>query len=104
MRSRRDTEFLLPAFLEAMNDIGRYGHQKYGEFSFHHRATLGDHSRGDHSRTTSEAIAKHAKDHFDAYLRGETHDHFLTHKHQLAAVAFNAMMEWYFADLERERQ
>jgi hypothetical protein len=40
-------EFLDPAFLEAMNDIGRYGYQKYGEQSFQYRRSQGDTSRGD---------------------------------------------------------
>lgn len=85
-----------------MNDIGRYGHEKYGEFSFHNRALHGDSSRGDHPRTTPEAIATHAAEHFRAYVGGELHDHFKTRRHQLAAVAFNAMMEFYFAGLEDE--
>jgi hypothetical protein len=36
------------------------------------------------------------------HLRGELHDHFGTRRHRLAAVAFNAMMEFYFAGLESE--
>lgn len=99
----RDTDFLLPKFLEAMNDIGRYGHEKYGEFSFHARAEKGDNSRGDHPRTTPLAIAQHAREHFSMHLAGQVHDHFGTRRHQLAAVAFNAMMEYYFAGLEGER-
>lgn len=95
--------FLSQKFLEAMNEIGAYGHQKYGENSFHARAAKGDTSRGEiTSRTSSEAIAKHASDHFDLYLDKILHDHFSTRRHQLAAVAFNAMMEFYFAGLENE--
>lgn len=95
-------EFLDAAFLEAMNDIGRYGHEKYGKDSFHHRATYGDRSRGKLERAGSAAIIKHSQEHGDAYLRKEIHDHFGTLKHQLAAVAFNALMEFYFAGLEAE--
>lgn len=96
-------EFLDDAFLEAMNDIGKYGHEKYGANSFHHRARTGDRSRGKIlERTSSAAIGQHAKDHVDMYLRKEIHDHFGTLKHQLAAVAFNSMMEFYFAGLEAE--
>lgn len=94
--------FLSESFLEAMNDIGRYGHQKYGEQSFQHRRLQGDTSRGNMERTTSRSIADHATNHFAMYLRGEAHDHFRTRRHQLAAVAFNAMMECYFAELEHE--
>lgn len=96
-------EFLDADFLHAMNDIGRYGHEKYGENSFHHRALQGDRSRGTIlERTSSEAILRHSNDHNNAYLAGERHDKFGTLKHQLAAAAFNSMMEFYFAGLERE--
>jgi len=93
------TDFLIAEFLEAMNDVGRYGHEKYGADSFHSRRVLGDASRGALARTSTDEIRKHAGEHFAMYQRGELHDHFGTLKHQLAAVAFNAMMEFYFADL-----
>ncbi len=83
-----------------MSDIGRYGHEKYGVQSFQHRRSNGDTSRGDSPRTTPESIGKHACEHFCMYLSGDTHDHFHTLRHQLAAVAFNAMMEYYFAGLD----
>lgn len=102
LTSSTETEYLNRAFLRAMNDIGEYGHQKYGDESFHHRATTGDLSRGSLSRAKPEAIADHAAEHFQMHLRGELHDHFGTRRHQLAAVAFNAMMEFYFAGLESE--
>lgn len=95
--------FLNAKFLEAMNDIGRYGSEKYGDDSFEARARRGDKSRGDIlSRTRPDAIAQHAYEHFEMHLRGELHDHFVTRRHQLAAVAFNAMMEFYFSGLEEE--
>jgi hypothetical protein len=87
--------FLCPEFLEAMNDIGRYGHEKYGKMSFHHRRANGDHSR-DIQRTSTLVIRDHARQHFQSYVEGVKHDHFNTEKHQLAAVAFNAMMEAFF--------
>jgi phosphatidylserine/phosphatidylglycerophosphate/cardiolipin synthase-like enzyme len=95
-------EFLREKFLEAMNDIGRYGFQKYGRDSFQFRAASGDASRGSLQRCQPESVCLHGKIHFDAYLHGEPHDHFRTRKHQLAAAAFNAMMEFYFAGLEDE--
>ena len=95
-------EFLSDRFLESMNDIGRYGQEKYGSESFQHRRSIGDRSRGNMARTTTEAISHHAREHFDAYREGVDHDHFCTRRHQLAAVAFNAMMEFYFAGLEDE--
>lgn len=85
-----------------MNDIGRYGHEKYGKDSFHYRARMGDNSRGYLERTRPEAIRDHAAAHFQMHVDGIPHDHFNTRRHQLAAVAFNAMMEFYFAGLESE--
>lgn len=95
-------EFLNADFLAAMNDIGSYGNDKYGKDSFHQRAKVGDRSRGPLKRTQPEEIAKHAADHFKDANAGIRHDHFGTRKHQLAAVAFNAMMEFYFAGPEGE--
>jgi hypothetical protein len=94
---------LVPRFIEAMADIGNYGFEKYGEKTFQHRRLRGDLTRGDLARTTKESLAAHTRDHLDAYLRGEKHDHFGTLRHQLAAAAFNTMMECFFAGLENER-
>lgn len=94
-------EFVLPGFLEAMNDIGRYGFQKYADQSFQSKALNGDITRS-MERTQSESIRDHAVAHFQMHINGVLHDHFGTRKHQLAAVAFNAMMEYYFAGLEEE--
>lgn len=90
-------EFLSTKFIEAMNDIGCYGHEKYGELP---------RLRAAHSsppRVTPGALADHAADHFQMHLIGLPHDHFHTRRHQLAAVAFNAMMEFHFAGLEGEK-
>ena len=99
----RQYEFLSDSFLEAMNDIGRFGFEKYGAESFQTRRLAGDCSRGSLTRTSTSEIARHAKEHFDMYQLQLKHDHFETDKHQLAAVAFNAMMEFYFAGLEDEK-
>jgi len=94
-------EFLDAKFLQAMNEIGEYGHAKYGAESFHTRALVGDTSRT-LERTGDEVIARHALEHFLAYLNDIPHDYFNTRRHQLAAVAFNAMMEFHFAGLAKE--
>jgi hypothetical protein len=86
-----------------MNEIGKYGHEKYAENSFHAKAQRGDFTRGDSERTQPDEIAKHAAEHFNMYLRGELHDHFGTRGAQLAAVGFNAMMEFYFYTQEQSR-
>lgn len=93
--------FLSRKFLDAMNEIGRYGHAKHGVDSFQHRMSVGDRSRW-MDRVMPEAIGQHVTEHYAMHLRGESHDHFQTRKHQLAAVAFNAMMEFYLSGLEDE--
>jgi len=90
-------EMLSPDFLKAMNEIGEYGFKKYGERSFQARSLKGDRERD--GRTTAEAMAEHARLHFNDYLKHVPHDHFGDELHQLAAVAFNAMMEAHFAGL-----
>lgn len=93
-------EFLSAPFLAAMNDIGRYGNEKYKEQSFHARSLVGDRSRGGMERNQTAEIGRHAKEHFEQYRVGILHDRFGTRKHQLAAAAFNAMMEFYYAGLD----
>lgn len=94
-------QMLVESFLDAMNDIGKYGYEKYKEQSFQHQQLLGSHKRTS-DRVSAEELQWHAGEHFRMYNSGEKHDHFHTKKHQLAAVAFNAMMEYFFADLENE--
>lgn len=91
----KEFEFLSYQFLLAMNDIGRLGYEKYGEESFHILSQKGIERTG-LERVYSKQIAEHAAQHFKEYLEGTPHDKFNTLIHQLAAVAFNAMMEAYF--------
>ena len=92
-------EFLDEGFLELMNDIGRYGEEKYGADSFHTRAQTGDRSRS-LKRMQKEEILRHAREHTVDYENGVRHDHFGDLKHQIAAAAFNCMMEYYFSQGE----
>jgi hypothetical protein len=92
-----DTRFLSPKFIEVMNELGEYAHEKHGQDDI-----LQEHERR-RMRHTPEELADHAKAHFEEYLFGIPHDHFKTRRHQLAAVAFNAMMEFHFAGLEDEQ-
>lgn len=94
---KRVYEHLLPSFLEAMDDIGRYGCEKYGEASFQHKSLTGNRERD--ARVKSQALADHAREHFSMYLACVEHDHFHDDIHQLAAASFNCMMEAYYADL-----
>ena len=82
-------------FLAAMEEIGSYGEEKYGDKSFIRNPVR-------HERTETPEIASHIRDHFFQYEVGTLHDHFGTKRHQLAAVAFNAMMEFVLAGLESE--
>ena len=93
-------EFLSPVFLRAMNDIGHYGFAKYGENSFQARRMSGKPLVRD-PRTKSVVIADHAREHFSQYLSFIPHDHFGTNIHQVAASAFNCMMESVFAGLDK---
>ena len=95
-RIKQALPFLNVSFLEAMNELGDYGNQKYGPMP----ARREDHK--DTWRASSCGMMQHARMHFYAYWLGEKHDHFNTRRHQLAAVAFNAMMEFHFAELEHE--
>jgi hypothetical protein len=97
------SEHLMDEFLKAMDDIGKYGLAKHGENSFQAHRLRGSHDRGESARLSAKGMAGHAQYHFDAYLAGTLHDHFGSLRHQLAAVAFNAMMEFYFAGLDTER-
>lgn len=95
-----ERECLIDEFLAAMNDIGRLGLLKYVENSFQARLKRGIKDRPDSIRCSTNEIADHAQKHFDEYIGGKPHDYFVTKKHQLAAVAFNAMMEFYFMSSE----
>jgi hypothetical protein len=92
---------LVAEFLEAMNDIGEFGLKKYGLDSFQQRAKRGDTARLP-GRCEKQTILDHAKLHIYDYDLTLLHDHFGTLKHQLAAAAFNLMMEFYFSEAEKE--
>ena len=87
-------EFLNPDFLELMNDIGRLGHEKFGDDAIE--------ANGDRTRKLPrhQANMLHAYRHITAYEDGVKHDHFGDLKHQLAAVAFNCMLEFWFSQGE----
>ena len=105
MATQLDTtyETLVKGFLEAMNDIGRYGKEKYGDQSFEHQVASGLPPSRDMARTQSIELLRHAKTHMDMYVNMDRHDHFGTYKHQLAAAAFNLMMEYYYEQLDKEK-
>lgn len=88
-------EFLDPEFLILMDEIGRYGHEKQpvDGLLFGNRARL-------IPRHRKEQILNHARQHITDYENGIPHDHFGDASHQLAAAAFNLLMEFYFSQGE----
>lgn len=89
-------------FLRVMNAIGDHGSKKHGDQSFQARKLRGD-GREDYDRLRTSENARHAREHFEAYTLGEVHDHFGDLESQLGAVAFNAMMEFYFLQKEKDK-
>lgn len=92
-------DHLIKEFIDAMKDIGDYGYEKYGVNSFEYAALKDNRLR---SVRTANCL-EHAEDHIKDYSLRIPHDHYRTLKHQLAAVAFNAMMEFYYARLDEEK-
>ena len=86
-------------FLELMQEIGEYGFQKYGDQAVMERIHAGKPTVRS-KRTDSYEIVQHARRHGFEYLSGIRHDHFGTLEHQLAASAYNAMMEFAIAEQE----
>lgn len=101
VRSSVPVKRLLDIFLSLLNDIGQLGVQKYVLDSFYAKVERGE-GRGDNVRLSTSAIMSHMAKHAYAYQAGEPHDVFKTVEHQLAAVAFNAMMEIYFRQMDKE--
>lgn len=89
-------EFLNPDFLEAMNDIGRPGHEVYGanaiEVAENKTRVLPRHQKAE--------ILRHAHQHLWLYEDGVKHDKTGNLQGHLGAVAFNAMLEFYFSQGE----
>ena len=92
-------EFLNENFLALMNDIGRLGHEKLGEnaIEFHKDGVrrIPRHQKGSNML--------HAYRHITAYEDGIPHDKLGTLEGHLAAVAFNAMLEFYFSQHEQSK-
>ncbi len=73
-------------FIKLMADIAGYAAGKYGSATQY----TGSRLEGDRSPVN------HMADHIRLYLKREPHDHFNDLDHQLAAIAYNAMMEYYY--------
>lgn len=97
---RREFEERFPSlnfeFICLMDDIGKLGRDKYAENAVENRVKRGDFSRSE--RIYTPEIARHAAAHFQEYMNGIRHDVYGTRKHQLAAAAFNPMIEFSLAE------
>lgn len=93
---------LVPSFLKLMNEIGLYGREKYGDQSFDVKAKNGTLTRS-MERVQPEEIAKHCANHvYDGAFK-KPHDHFGDSTYNLAAAAFNAMMEYVYQQAEAKQ-
>jgi hypothetical protein len=75
-------------FLELMAKIASYGAKKYGDLNWHKSRLEGE-----------KGPMNHIMDHAIKYIQGVPYDHPEVGsdvKIQLAAIAFNAMMEFYY--------
>lgn len=78
-------------FIKLMAEIAEYADRKYKEAGGVHNYTG--------ARLVEEkSPVNHAFEHLRMFIKGELHDHFHTLKHQLAALAYNAMMEFYYLE------
>lgn len=85
-------DILDPDFLEDLARIADYGAKKYGDFNWQLSCLTGD-----------KGPINHIYKHLGSYRKGEAYDHeeLGTRKSiHLAAIAFNAMMEYYWAKKE----
>ena len=74
-------------FIHAMAEIGHFGAEKYG-----------DHNYRQPGLTRDKSPINHMANHLRQYLERESYDHPEVdndRKYHLAAIAFNAMMEFY---------
>ena len=83
-------DVIAATFLQAMASIGRHGADKYGDYNWHASRLTGD-----------KLPVNHIYKHLISYQMGETYDHAdvgIERKYHLAAIAFNAMMEWWYEE------
>lgn len=93
-------EFLYSPFLDLMEDVSKLGKEQHGHKPCYVGPPWTPAERGSGERAQSAGFAEHAREHFNAYLRGELHEQFESLEHQLAAVAVNAMLEYFFLKQE----
>lgn len=73
-------------FVKLLAEIANYAAGKYGSAEQYVNGRL----------TGEKSPMNHIYEHLRAFQAGEPHDHFGTLEHQLAAIAYNAMMEYAY--------
>lgn len=73
-------------FIKLLAQIAQYAEGKYGAAEQYREAEL----------TGDGSPMNHMAEHMRAYMAGESHDHFGGQEYQLAAIAYNAMMEYFY--------
>ena len=74
-------------FIHAMAEIGYLGAEKYGDFNYQQPGL-----------TREKSPVNHIANHLGSYIDNHPYDHpevGKERKYHLAAIAFNAMIEWY---------
>lgn len=85
-------DILDPDFLKSLAQIAHYGAEKYGDLNWHKSRLEGD-----------KGCINHIYKHLGAYRNAEPYDHQelgQSRKWHLAAIAFNAMMEFWYENQE----
>jgi hypothetical protein len=83
-------DILYPAFLRKMAEIGAFGAEKYGDLNWQKSRLEG-----------GKGPVNHLMKHTTSYLLKEKYDHpelGTDRKIHLAAIAFNAMMEYWYEE------
>jgi hypothetical protein len=73
-------------FIHGMAQIASYAHGKYGSVQQYADSRLAG----------EKSPVNHMAAHLKQYITGEKHDHFQTMEAHLLAIAYNAMMEYYY--------
>jgi hypothetical protein len=91
MAARRETvtysyEGLNWDFIKILAEIAGYAKEKYGSAEQYTKSRL----------EGEKSPVNHIAEHMRMYLTREKHDHFGNLEHQLGAIAYNAMMEFWY--------
>lgn len=73
-------------FLRLMAEIAHYADHKYGRCENYTDSDL----------VRDKSPVNHIAEHARQYMTGEPHDHFGGQEYHLAAIAYNAMMEFHY--------